>query len=532
MTALPRGKKRKTPAASAPGQAINDNVPLTPPDRTTWNGWVEMESEPAFFNTMLTEMGCKGVRAQEVYDMDDEFLLTLPQPVHALIFLFRYKETDDEQKEAQPSVCPKEIWFANQVPEYACASFALLNIVNNIPGLELGDELRKFKEFTEDMDPLSRGDAVDEFEFLKHIHNSFASENDMLNADMMMKNKAAAWKKKQAHAKGVATKAAKRAKVVEVAEDEKKGEKTRSVPTSSTPRAKKPVSRKSPKETSQGRDEDDQDRSPSKVVPKVTTANVSQATSVRRSTRQPKPRRHMSAAPAPQAEAGEGAGGEGFHFRAYMPIADHVWKLDGVDRYPQDMGAYRPRTPAALLDSDTDNANELGWMEIAQPLLRDRMLQYAESEIQFNCMAVVQNPFENDKAVLAGNLRNLQEVDEKLHGTCEEWWELEGGETPSNVLTASALQFDIPAEDVESATPDPQFGAKLEAANDVLALLKLRQEILAQQAGMRASVRDSLASIKADEEKARHRRHDYGSFVRKWLVALARQEVLGELANS
>lgn len=56
----------------------------------------------------------------------------------------------------------------------ACATISLLNIVNNVPEHHLGEELRSFKHFTKDFTPALRGDAVGNFEFVKHIHNSFA----------------------------------------------------------------------------------------------------------------------------------------------------------------------------------------------------------------------------------------------------------------------------------------------------------------------------------------------------------------------
>lgn len=56
----------------------------------------------------------------------------------------------------------------------ACASVALLNIVNNVDDIDLGDQLRNFKEFTMPFTPALRGDAVANFEFVKRIHNSFA----------------------------------------------------------------------------------------------------------------------------------------------------------------------------------------------------------------------------------------------------------------------------------------------------------------------------------------------------------------------
>jgi hypothetical protein len=200
----PKTGKRKAAAKKA-AATKKANKANTTPDRLTWPGWVEMESEPAFFNVMLKEMGVRGVKVNEVWSLDDNDMAMLPQPVHALIFLFRYQATDKTKLETE---CPKQVWYAEQVPDFACATFALLNIVNNIPGLEMGTELRNFKKFTQDMTPRLRGDAIDDFAFVKQIHNSFARDEDLLNADLHLKDKFAKVRKEQAAAKAKKTKAA------------------------------------------------------------------------------------------------------------------------------------------------------------------------------------------------------------------------------------------------------------------------------------------------------------------------------------
>ena len=156
----PKTGKRKVGGKKPAGKkgAATKKAANTTPDRLTWPGWVEMESEPAFFNVMLKDMGVRGVKVNEVYSMDDNDMAMLPQPVHALIFLFRYQGTDKTKLETE---CPKQVWYAEQVPDFACATFALLNIINNIPGLEMGQQLRAFKQRTQDMTPRLRGDAID-----------------------------------------------------------------------------------------------------------------------------------------------------------------------------------------------------------------------------------------------------------------------------------------------------------------------------------------------------------------------------------
>ncbi|KAF3893539.1 Ubiquitin carboxyl-terminal hydrolase [Trichophyton interdigitale] len=160
-------------------------TPLTSEERDSWNGFCEIENEPALFNAILKDIGVKGVKVQEVVSLDEEMLAFLPKPIYGLIFLFRWRE-DDPHKQEQS--CPESLWFANQTVENACATVALLNIIYNIEDIEMGEELKSFREFTKDLNPAMRGYAIGNFEFVKKVHNSFARKMDILNADLLLKN--------------------------------------------------------------------------------------------------------------------------------------------------------------------------------------------------------------------------------------------------------------------------------------------------------------------------------------------------------
>ncbi|OAL71706.1 hypothetical protein A7D00_3735 [Trichophyton violaceum] len=167
------------------GTAEDGLRPLTSEERDSWNGFCEIENEPALFNAILQDIGVKGVKVQEVVSLDEEMLAFLPKPIYGLIFLFRWRE-DDPHKQEQ--TCPESLWFANQTVENACATVALLNIIYNIEDIEIGEELKSFREFTKDLSPAMRGYAIGNFEFVKKVHNSFARKMDILNTDMLLKN--------------------------------------------------------------------------------------------------------------------------------------------------------------------------------------------------------------------------------------------------------------------------------------------------------------------------------------------------------
>ncbi|KAI7707327.1 hypothetical protein KC353_g11700 [Hortaea werneckii] len=522
-----KGTKRKAKAVSG-NHAANGDASLAPPDRSTWPGWVEMESEPAFFNVMLREMGVQGVKVQEIYELDENMLAFLSGPVHAFIFLFRYKDAD-AQSQSNGS-CPKHVWFANQTPDYACATFALLNIVNNIPGLRLGKELQDFKHFTQDMDPLSRGDAIDEFAFVKRIHNSFARETDLLYADMQLWSKADRHKRQLAAAKAKETRAAKKAiKESPPADTHPKANGT--MPNGDSARTPKPTAKKSAKSNLKEEDPDGDFQS-SAAPPKNGEEHNDEGTAPRRSAREPKPRKDTYAADGNATDEATATEEEGFHFIAYMPIQGHVWKLDGLDRHPQDLGSF-DENGTDKDDEDSEGRGGSGgkkdWKHLVIPELTARMAQ-CETGIQFNLMAVLHDPLQSEREALAQNAKSLQHIETALDGLAEGWRELEGGETSSDMVTTSAAEFGISTFEIENARIPADVQRKLDGcAEDFLKLLGLRGELVAQQRPLRLAVRDAMTAVTGDDEKARHRRHDYTSFLRGWLGALAEEGVLADL---
>lgn len=474
---------------------------------------ISADNLKAYFNVMLKEMGVRGVRIHEVYSMDPADLATLPQPVHALIFLFRYRSQD----EADTATGSRQdhIWFANQTMDSGCASVAMLNVVNNIPGLKMGKELRDFKTFTQDMTPMRRGDAIDNFDFVRRIHNSFATDNDILNANMHQKAKVNKFKKKQAAAKGAETKRVKKAaqesneETIEVAKKPAKGTKKKSATASaSASAASTPKSRRSSRSTKVDTD-DEFDPKAGKSKPKVNGVKNQDEDEPRRSGRARKPTKEAEAAKKAQAaEEDDEEEDSAFHFIAYIPIGNHVWKLDGINKHPQDLGCFG------------EGGN---WINVASPTIMQRMEDMAGRDILFNLMAVTHDPAVGETNQLVRNVKTLQAVDMKLDALFEDWREMEGAETVKDVVTGMSTEFGISQADIEAADLPADKEGEIAEKDDVLELIKYRQRVIADQRWLRISLRDARLQARDDEETARHGRHEYGNLVREWLGGLAAQ---------
>jgi ubiquitin carboxyl-terminal hydrolase L5 len=184
----PSSKKSKEIATTVEGNKDMSTSADVRIDRENWQGFCEIESEPAYFSVILRAMGVKDVAVREVFGMDPDLLDLVPQPIYGLIFLFRYREFGNEN---QATNCPPSVWFCNQLPsQNSCGTLAMINILMNNPSVYIGEHLTQFKSFTSDMNSVQRGEAFASFDFIKKIHNSFAKQMDILENDKHLAAKA------------------------------------------------------------------------------------------------------------------------------------------------------------------------------------------------------------------------------------------------------------------------------------------------------------------------------------------------------
>lgn len=171
------------------GTPTTGDVSFATPDSTqeqhastmsaNWKGWAELENDPLIFSTLLREWGVQEVGVREVIPLDAVFDTPVESTL-GLIFLSRYVVFDQGSDVATAS---DQLWFANQISSYSCATVALMNIINNRSDLQLGDDLHKFRASTIQLSPRDRGLALDSLKSVRDVHNSFATENDKLHVD-------------------------------------------------------------------------------------------------------------------------------------------------------------------------------------------------------------------------------------------------------------------------------------------------------------------------------------------------------------
>ncbi|TFK25854.1 ubiquitin C-terminal hydrolase [Coprinopsis marcescibilis] len=138
-----------------------------------------VESDPGVFTSLVRKLGIRGIELVEVYGIEPWALDHLKP--HGLIFCFLWhKDTHRAADFDDPAA--DTVWFANQLSDDACATHAILNVVLNCPGIDIGEDLARFKQETEQMSPVMRGLAVTNVSLFRRAHNSLARPADLRGA--------------------------------------------------------------------------------------------------------------------------------------------------------------------------------------------------------------------------------------------------------------------------------------------------------------------------------------------------------------
>ena len=223
-----------------------------------------------------------------------------------------------------------------------------------------------------------------------------------------------------------------------------------------------------------------------------------------------------------------------FHFIAYIPINNEVWKLDGLDRQPEKLGSWPFLCPIWLthgIDQTALGSCEDGdWLSVIKPVLQTRMAEYEEGQIEFGLLALCQDPLTSHRVKLSANIKSIVAVHTRLDTLNPDWKIFvdegtDGEISGSSTLSGPDTVFGITDAALEGATT-PSSVAERSLADCPAKLMTLRQELIKEQVLLRASILREEHSKRDDERRANDCRHDYGPMIYAWLRMLAEKDGL------
>ncbi|KAK3175788.1 hypothetical protein K4F52_009999 [Lecanicillium sp. MT-2017a] len=150
-------------------------------------GWNTIESDAGVFTSLIENLGVKDVQFEELLTLDPSELLAL-QPIYGVIFLFKYPTdkpyaTPDGPLDGRfDHDASENIFFAAQTIQNACATQALLSVLmNKTDDVDIGAQMRDFREFTMVLPAEFRGEALSNSDLIREVHNSFARSNPFVD---------------------------------------------------------------------------------------------------------------------------------------------------------------------------------------------------------------------------------------------------------------------------------------------------------------------------------------------------------------
>jgi len=148
--------------------------------------WLPLESNPEIMNKFLSDVGVSTTaRVTDVYGLEPDLLMMVPQPVYALLLLYPLNEKSEafraEQEETLAAggqhVAP-EVFYMRQYVGNACGTVALMHAVANCADrVPLSDgAMKSFLEQTAAMTPEERGKQLEVTESIGATHALCAQE--------------------------------------------------------------------------------------------------------------------------------------------------------------------------------------------------------------------------------------------------------------------------------------------------------------------------------------------------------------------
>ncbi|KAI8995234.1 cysteine proteinase [Trametes punicea] len=413
-----------------------------------------IESDPGVFTTLIRKLGVHGLEVVELYSVEP-FATDHLNP-YGLIFCYLCEGDEDptsefEADEGFDDPDARSIWFANQLSDDACASQAILNVLLNCKGVDIGSVLREFAADTAEMSPVMRGLAISNLPLIRAAQNSLARPADIRGA----------W-----HALA--------ASAVESAKSKAKA-------TASPPSKKR-----------------------------KTTASSSRSR-----------RKSASARSEERLDA--------YHYIGYVPAQGRVWELNGL----------RSAGPLDVGEIDSDNpTSRAGWMDLVRPVLQQRMQTMLQSEaehIQYNLLAIVDDPYLRASDELEMLKRERAAIERRLDQCFAEGW----SDKVDPALLASASEAFAttlrPSAQGSGKVFALDFGAR--KMEKELATLDMpeRKLVPAWESCVRAALSAKVA-VEEEIEKSRRaqadhvrRTFDYEPFIREFITSLEDEGLLDQV---
>lgn len=149
--------------------------------------WLPLESNPQVLTKFLHDGGVpEPWNVTDVFGLDPDLLVMVPQPVRALILLFPMTDASEKfmkarAEEMSSKESPADLFYTRQTVSNACGTVALLHAVGNAGeafGLKEGSVLSDYYQSTASMSAEDKAKFLETCESVANLHKQHAQEGN------------------------------------------------------------------------------------------------------------------------------------------------------------------------------------------------------------------------------------------------------------------------------------------------------------------------------------------------------------------
>jgi ubiquitin carboxyl-terminal hydrolase L5 len=172
-------------------------------------------------------------------------------------------------------------------------------------------------------------------------------------------------------------------------------------------------------------------------------------------------------------------------------------------------------------------------MDLARPVITERMLRCENDSISFSLQAMCKNPLLTIPHTLAANITSVTALEKRLDASMADWKSFSLDENEpwmENFLRTADGSYGLTEEILSTGQPDE--ATHTDISDDEVSTEKLiahRKELILAQAGLKSSYLEEVLAIEEDQRRAEGRRWDYTPLIHTWVRMLAENGVLEEL---
>jgi len=202
----------------------------------------------------------------------------------------------------------------------------------------------------------------------------------------------------------------------------------------------------------------------------------------------------------------------GFHFVAFVPLNGAVWKLDGLQRYPVNIGKYGE-----------------DWITVARANIYERIGQYDDDGLQFNLLSLCRSPLRSIPEKLAEIIRSTMEVEVSLTNTLPGWKQFVAMDV-AGLANKPEEFFGLSSDLIEGVQLSQLARKRIDrAGTDPNMLLELHGDLMKNGEQLRSTYMEEIALVGEENEQAARRKHDFTPMIYTSIKTLAEKNMLKEI---